>query len=195
MPWLFIATAYLIGSIPTAYLAGRLRGGDIRRLGDGNVGAANAYHVLGAKTGILVFLLDTAKGALAIFIAQRFAAPQAVVLASGAAAVAGHNWPVWLRFRGGRGESTTIGVLYSVVPLPVLICGIPALVTLLLGKNAIRASAVFFILLPFISWWLKEPAPLIIYGVGLPALVGVTHYFRVRPGAQVRNERLSAPPA
>lgn len=192
MPWLVIVTAYLIGSIPTAYLAGRLGGRDIRRLGDGNVGAANAYHVLGAKTGITVFLLDAVKGTLAIFIAQRLAASQLVVLASGAAAVAGHNWPVWLRFRGGRGESTTIGVLYSVVPLPMLICSIPSLATLLLGKNAIRASAVLFILLPFIGWWLKEPALLIIYGIGLPVLVGITHYFRVRPGA---TERLSAPPA
>lgn len=181
MAWLVVAAGYLLGSVPTAYLAGLLKGKDIRRLGDGNVGAANAYRELGAKTGVAVFLLDAGKGALAIFVAERFQAHQMVVLASGAAAVCGHNWPFFLGLRGGRGESTTIGVLLSVIPLPMLVCAVPAFVTLLIGRDVPRASAVLFISLPLAGWWLKEPGLLIIYGISLPVLVGITHYFRTHP--------------
>jgi len=181
MPFFIIATGYLLGSVPTAYLAGRLKGKDLRRLGDGNVGAANAYRELGALTGILVFLLDAAKGALAIFVAERLGAPQILVLASGAAAVSGHNWPLFLRFRGGRGESTTIGVLLNVITQPILICAVPALAVLLITRNVTRASAFLFIPLPLVGWWLGVPGLLISYGIGLPVLVGITHYFRTRP--------------
>ncbi|MFH0942016.1 MAG: glycerol-3-phosphate acyltransferase [Chloroflexota bacterium] len=195
MPWLVIASSYLLGSLPTAYLAGRLKGKDIRRLGDGNVGAANAYRELGAKTGAIVFLLDAAKGALAIFIAERLQAHQMVVLLSGAAAVGGHNWPVFLGFRGGRGESTTIGVLLSLITQPMLICAVPALVTLIISRNVTRASAALFVPLPLVGWWLAVPGVLITYSIILPVLVGITHYFRTHPHTPGDDIKALSPPA
>ncbi|MBA7628589.1 Glycerol-3-phosphate acyltransferase [subsurface metagenome] len=112
MPWLVVLTGYLLGSIPTAYIAGRLlKGRDIRQIGDGNVGAHNAFRELGPKTGVAVGIIDAGKGVLVIIIAQVAGIPQVTILLSGAAAVIGHNWPVFLGFRGGRGESTTIGIL------------------------------------------------------------------------------------
>ncbi len=115
MPWLIIVLGYFLGSIPTAYVAGHLlKGRDIRQMGDANVGAANAFRQLGAKAGIGVFFVDVGKGALAILIAQTAHIPQPAVLFTGAAAVIGHNWPVFIGFRGGRGESTTIGVLLTI---------------------------------------------------------------------------------
>jgi glycerol-3-phosphate acyltransferase PlsY len=181
LAWLVVLFGYLLGSIPTAYVAGRLRGaGDIRRLGDGNVGAGNAYHQLGPKTGIVIFFIDTGKGALPVLLAGAVGVPQVAFLVTGVATVVGHNWSVFLGFRGGRGESTTIGVLLTLVTQPVLLVAGPALATLLIKKNVIIASCVLFIPLPLVCWWLGLSGMLVGYSVALPCLVGATHYLRTR---------------
>ena len=179
--WLLVLVGYLIGSLPTAYVFGkRIKGRDIRGLGDGNMGARNAYHELGHKTGILIFFIDTAKGCLPILIAKYFNAPQSIVLLTGAATVAGHNWSVFVGFRGGRGEATTIGILLVLMPESFLIAVGPAFVVLLIKKNVILASAVFFISLLLVNWWRHVPGILVFYGIALPIMVAITHYFRVR---------------
>ena len=181
MPYLIIALAYLLGSIPTAYIAGRLvKGRDIREMGDGNVGAQNAFRQLGANIGITVGIVDAAKGALAIILAQAANLHEMAVLLSGAAAVVGHNWPLFIGFRGGRGESTTLGILLTLIPQPTLIMGTLAAITLIKTKNVTSASAVLFIPLPLVGWWLGASGVLIAYSIGLPCLVGLTHYIRTR---------------
>jgi len=181
MPWLIVLLGYSLGSIPTAYITGRLlKGRDIRQMGDGNMGAKNAFHQLGAKVGVVVGIVDASKGALAILIAQGAGVPQVVVLLTGAAAVIGHNWPVFIGFRGGRGESTTIGVLLTLITQPMLILAGPALATLLIKRNLIIASCVLFIPLPLVCWWLGVPGLLVAYGIALPCLVGFTHFLRTR---------------
>jgi glycerol-3-phosphate acyltransferase PlsY len=182
MAWLIIITSYLLGSIPTAYLAGRfLRGKDIRQLGDENAGAANVYRELGPVAGVLVGVFDAAKGAVVILIAQAANMPQAVVLITGATAVVGHNWPVFLGFRGGRGVSTAIGILFVLVTIPMLILTLPTLLILIFRRNVTPSMAFLFIVLPLVDWWLEVPAVLIAYGVALPGLVGVTTFLRTRP--------------
>ena len=181
MQWLLVLIGYIIGACPTAYIFGRrLKDRDIRRMGDGNMGARNAYHELGHKIGILIFFIDTAKGSLAILLARYFHVPQYIILAAGVAAVVGHNWPVFIGFRGGRGEATSIGVLLALIPEPVLIAAVPSVAVLLIRKNVILASAVMFILLLLINWWMSEPGILTFYGIALPIMVGLTHFFRVR---------------
>ncbi len=181
MPWLVIVLGYILGSIPTAYIAGRLlRGRDIRQMGDGNMGARNAYHELGHKTGIGIFLIDATKGALPVLVAQAVSLSQVGILITGLATVIGHNWPIFIGFRGGRGEATTIGVLTALVSQPMLILAGPVLATLLLRKNVIIASCVLFIPLPLVCWWLGTPGILVSYSIALPCLVGITHYFRTR---------------
>jgi len=181
MPWLIVILGYLLGSIPTGYIAGRIfKKVDIRRVGDGNMGAQNAFRQLGAGVGIAVGLIDAGKGALAILIAQAVNLPQIGMLLAGAAAVIGHNWPVFLRFRGGRGEATTIGVLLTTITQPMLILAAPAILTLVIWRNVTLASAVLFVPLPFVCWWLGVPGALIAYGVALPCLVGFTHFLRTR---------------
>jgi glycerol-3-phosphate acyltransferase PlsY len=181
MPWLIIILGYLLGSIPTAHIAGRiLRGVDIRQVGDRNMGAANAFRQLGAKVGVAVGIIDAGKGALAILIAQLASLSQVTVLLTGAAAVIGHNWPVFLGFRGGRGESTTIGVLLTTITQPMLILAAPTILALFIFRNVILASAVLFIPLPFVCWGLGVPGVLIAYGIALPCLVGFTHFLRTR---------------
>ncbi len=181
MPWLIIALSYFLGSIPTAYIAGNvLKGVDIRQLGDTNMGAANVFHQLSPRAGVIVGLVDAGKGALAILIAQAANIPQAALLVTGAAAVIGHNWPVFIGFRGGRGGSTTIGVLLTVITQPMLIVAGPAVLALLIKKNATLACALLFIPLPLVCWWLGAPGLLVTYSMALPGLVGFTHFIRTR---------------
>jgi len=179
--WLLVPVGYIFGALPTAYIFGqRLKGRDIRRMGDGNMGARNAYHELGHKIGILIFFIDTAKGYLAILVARYFGAPQYIVLATGVAAVAGHNWSAFVGFRGGRGEAVTIGILLALIPESLLIVSVPTFAVLLIKKNVILASAVMFVSLLFVNWWLHVQGILIFYGLALPVMVALTHYFRVR---------------
>jgi len=182
---LIILLGYFLGSIPTAYIAGRLfKCKDIRQMGDGNMGARNAFHELGAKAGVIIFLIDVSKGATAILIAQTANIPQVALLCTGVTTVIGHNCPVFIGFRGGRGESTTIGVLLTMITQPMLILAVPAIATLLIKKNVILASCVLFIPLPLVSWWLGIHGELIAYSMGLPCLVGFTHFLRTRPVAE-----------
>ena len=182
MAWLVIIIGYILGSFPTAYLAGRfLRGRDIRQIGDENAGAANAFRELGPAAGVMVGFIDAAKGAVAVVIAQVSGMPQPVVLCAGAVAVVGHNWPVFLGFRGGRGVSTTIGVLLVLVTIPMLVLALPTILILVWKRNVTPAMAFLFIALPPLDLLLKIPALLILYGIALPALVGITHFFRIRP--------------
>ena len=181
MYWLIILLGYFLGSIPTAYIAGHLlRGRDIRQMGDGNVGAANAFRQLGAKAGIGVFWVDAGKGALAILIAQAASIPLVAVLLTGAAVVVGHNWSVFIGFRGGRGESTSIGVLLAIITQPVLILAVPTLATLLIKRDVVKASCVLFIPLPLACWWLGLPGALVSYSIALPCLVGITDFVKRR---------------
>jgi len=182
MAWLIIITSYVLGSFPTAYLAGRfLKGRDIRQMGDENAGAANVYRELGPAAGIAVFIIDAAKGAVVILIAQATNMSQLVVLFSGAFAVVGHNWPVFLGFRGGRGVSTTIGILAMLVTIPMLVLALPSLAILIWKRNVTPSMAFLFIALPLVDWWFKISPVLIGYGIALPTLVGITHFFRTRP--------------
>jgi acyl phosphate:glycerol-3-phosphate acyltransferase len=189
MSLVIVLLGYLIGAIPTAYVFGRVSvGQDIRQMGDANMGAANAYRVLGAGTGVAVYVIDAVKGALPVLIARWFDLSQTYIFITGIATVAGHNWPVFLGFRGGRGESTTIGILYIVNTVPALVMTLPTILTLIITKNVIVTSAFLFIILPVVSWMLGVPAAVIAYGLVLPIMVAITHYFRVRKPVRKSSE-------
>jgi acyl phosphate:glycerol-3-phosphate acyltransferase len=181
MPWFVVIISYLLGSIPTSYIASRLiTRRDIRHMGDENAGAANVYRELGRNAGILVFLIDAIKGAAVILIAKAVEMPQGVVLTAGLAAVAGHNWPVFLGFRGGRGVSTTIGILFVLVTIPMLILTIPTLLILIIKRSVTPSMAFLFIGLPVVDWLFKVQPILIWYGLALPVLIGITTWLRNR---------------
>jgi glycerol-3-phosphate acyltransferase PlsY len=153
---------------------------DIRELGDRNMGAANAFRELGPRLGIGVGVVDVGKGAAAILIAKALAVPEAVVLLTGLAAVAGHNWPVFLRFRGGRGEATTVGTLLTLMPREMLIIFGVAAVPFLITRNIIVTSVFLFVPLPLVAWALGAPGVMIAYAIALPCLVGFTHFLTTR---------------
>ncbi|RJO62957.1 MAG: glycerol-3-phosphate acyltransferase [Dehalococcoidia bacterium] len=175
-----LVLAYLLGAFPTAYIAGRIAcGKDIRQMGDGNMGAQNAFRLFGPRIGITVGIIDFLKGIVVVSIAQFADMSMPVILLAGILAVAGHNWPVFLHCRGGRGEATTIGVLFLLVTWPMLIAGLVSLLTLLKTKNVTLASVPLFVLLPFLGWVFHVKGIYIIYGMALPSLVALTHLSRV----------------
>jgi len=122
------AIGYLLGSCPTGLLISRARGVDIRQHGSGNIGATNVLRVMGKKWGYLVFTLDAFKGFAAVRLALILASVlnpagpyrELVGIAGGLAAILGHTFPIWLRFRGGKGVATSAGVLLGLMPIAVV---------------------------------------------------------------------------
>jgi glycerol-3-phosphate acyltransferase PlsY len=187
MAWLIVALSYLLGSLPTAYISGRmLKSKDIRHLGDTNAGAANVYREVGVAPGIVVGMIDAAKGAVAILIARSAHLSEGWVLIAGLAVVAGHNWPFFLGFRGGKGVSTTIGVFLVIITIPSLIMTLPCVITLLLAKSVDKAMAVFFIGVILLCWVMRLPGLVLGYSVLLPVIIGTTDFFRRRLAARAR---------
>lgn len=181
MPLLFVLLSYLLGTFPSAYLAGYLSTDrDIRLMGDHNMGAQNAYRCLGRGWGLAVFVFDLAKGSLAITLSLAAGLSPGWVMFCGLAAVMGHNWPVWLGFRGGRGEATAIGVMLLIATQPMLIMGGLGLLVLLFTSSVIAASAVMFGLLWLAVILYGLPGGVVAYSIGLPVVVGLTHFIRSR---------------
>jgi glycerol-3-phosphate acyltransferase PlsY len=114
-----VLIAYGLGSIPFALLLARRWGADLRRVGSGNLGATNVMRASGVTAGILVAILDVAKGAASVLIAQRLSGDAFAPAAAGCAAVIGHIYPIWLKFRGGKGVATACGVFSVLTPLAV----------------------------------------------------------------------------
>ncbi len=177
-----VLLAYLIGTVPTAYLVvRRLNGQDIRRLGDGNAGAANVSRIVSSRVGLGVGAADVIKGVAAVLLARWLADPPVVAMASGIAAIAGHNWPVYSRGRGGRGAATAVGVLLAMFPLPAIPLAAVGLTMLYLTRSTVKAVAIFFILIPFLAAWpLGYSYPLIGYSLAIPLIVGASHYLSLK---------------
>lgn len=166
LPALTIIIGYLLGSIPTAYIAGRLtRGKDIRSLGGGNMGALNAAREVGPVVGLIVLLVDIAKGAGAVLIARYLGVSLLWVYLAGFASITGHCWPVFLKFRGGKGAATTIGVFLALAPAAFACC-VPVLVAIvLLTSNITLGMAGAMALFPLFLWAFGQPWSTLIYAV------------------------------
>jgi len=188
LTWVWLGVlCYAIGSLPTAYLFTRyILGQDIRQIGDFNSGAANVFRNVGAKAGVAVGAIDIIKGALVIVLAMVLVDDTGMEMMAGAAALAGHNFPVHLRFRGGRGAATAVGILIASVPIIGLPVGAFCLVLLYFTHKAIYPLAVFLVAIPVLTWPVGYSVALAIYVVAIPIAVGLSHFFTTRilnPGA------------
>src|SRR6185295_3382124 len=120
MPTMAILMAYGIGSTPFAWLLARGWGApDLRHVGSGNVGAANVFRASGVTAGVLAAILDVAKGAASVVVAERMSGSAGTTALAGMAAIVGHVYPVWLNFRGGKGVATACGVFAILTPAAV----------------------------------------------------------------------------
>jgi len=194
-----LVIAYLAGSIPFAYLAGRLvKGIDLRTVGSGNLGATNVFRTLGAPAGVSVMLLDIIKGAVPVYWLPRLLDVEAPVtetatwwaLAYGVMAILGHAKPVFLLWQGGgKGVATAAGIFLAVIPVPLLgTFALFALTSVLSGYVSVGslAAAVVF---PVWVWWVQGGSPVFFTALVVGVFVWWTHranIARLRAGTEGR---------
>ena len=174
--------SYLLGSLPTGYLVAKARGVDIRTVGSGNIGATNVFRILGKPAGIFVLLVDALKGWLAVHIVTRLAAGwfgatgltgpslEWLGLTAGTAAILGHNYTCWLKFRGGKGIATSAGVLAALVPWALLIILSIWIIVFALSRYVSLASIAAAFSLPFATWLTGGSLTLILVTAALAVL-------------------------
>lgn len=174
--------SYLIGSISFSYLISKkIAGIDIRSHGSGNAGATNTLRVLGKGPAILVLLLDAAKGLLAMGITHLLTGGDPVAYAmSGLFAIAGHNWPIFFGFRGGKGIATTLGVALGFSPLAFLIGAVLAVVTIAITRYVSLGSLILVSVLPIAIYVLDKPNAFVWTSLALAVFAYIRHYNNIR---------------
>lgn len=194
-----------MGSLPTGFLAGRVRGIDIRTVGSGNIGATNVFRALGKTAGALVLLVDAAKGFLACWFLPRLAlslvsSPEnipggapALAMTAGVAAILGHNYTCWLGFKGGKGVATTAGVLLALFPKAFLMGLGVWLVVFALSRYVSLASIAAAIALPFAVWLSGAGRGLIILSIVLGSLAIYKHRSNIQRLLNGTEHRIGRP--
>jgi acyl phosphate:glycerol-3-phosphate acyltransferase len=175
--FLALLAAYLIGSVSFGFMAGKLlKGIDIREFGSGGTGTTNIQRTLGTGPALAVLVLDAAKGYLAIWVAGMLTAnPSGWLLLAGLAAVGGHNWPLFHRFRGGRGIATSIGVMLGLAPLVILIATAVGVTLIAITRYVSLGSIVGSMLIPVFMIFFGMPWTYILFGVALAAFAVWRH--------------------
>lgn len=175
--------AYLLGSIPTGFLVAKARGVDIRTVGSGNIGATNAFRVLGKGLGVFVLLMDALKGWVAVIVGA--AVVDAVLpggppleylrITAGVTAILGHNFTCWLHFKGGKGIATSAGVLIALVPWALIIILFIFIILFLLTRYVSVGSIAASFSLPFATWFTTKDVGLTVVTGAMGALAIVKH--------------------
>lgn len=176
-----IVCGYLLGSIPSGYIAARLKKGiDIRNVGTRVMGALNVYYEVGHAAGVLVLLADIGKGVGAVLLARWLGVDLIFQLLAGLAAVLGHVFPVFLKFRGGRGGATSIGVLLCLLPEAIpfwlAICGVVLLIT----RNVAFCYSMGFVCFPVAAGLIYGSVAMVVFSAGLPIFLGIKYIPRLK---------------
>jgi acyl phosphate:glycerol-3-phosphate acyltransferase len=171
-----VVLAYLIGSVPFALIIAKRWGApDLRRAGSGNLGAANVLRTSGVTAGVLVALLDIGKGAAGVLLASRLDDSTATPAVAGVAAIVGHIYPVWLRFRGGKGVATACGVFAALapvaMPIALTVFVVSAWITKYISVGSVLASAA----LPPIAYAMGAPLPIVGAATAAATLIVFRH--------------------
>jgi glycerol-3-phosphate acyltransferase PlsY len=185
-----VAFGYLLGSVPFAFvLSRRLRGIDIRQLGSGNVGAANVLRTTGVRAALTVMALDACKGAGSVLVVQRWAGGDTAPALAGVAAIIGHVYPLWLRFRGGKVVATAAGVFSVLTPLALVPALAVFVVTVWMTRFISLGSVVATLALGPIAYVLNAPEIAVFAAVVSAAVIVFRHranLARVRAGTERR---------
>lgn len=186
MIYLFVIAAYLVGSIPFGLILGWvLGGGDVRSRGSGNIGATNVMRSIGVTAGIATFLLDFFKGTIMVVVARHYGGVETAALVA-IAVVVGHNFPVFLKFKGGRGVASGAGVFMGLVPISVAI--VLAIFAIVVGTTRIvsLASLIASGAFPPVAWALGAPWQVVAAGTVVVALIFLRHSANI--GRLIRGE-------
>ncbi len=186
MKFIFLAAAYLLGSVPTGYILYRIKEKkDIRGLGSTNIGATNVLRVSGWKLALPVALSDMLKGAIPVYLALRLFPEPWVAYAAGFLAVLGHCFPVYIRFKGGKGVATTVGAYAVLAPLPLLCAMAVWVIVVALTRFVSLGSLTAFFSLPFIILFFNEQIGLALLGAAIFLLL--VHRHRANIGRLLRG--------
>jgi glycerol-3-phosphate acyltransferase PlsY len=166
---LLILFGYLMGSVPVGFILGSRAGIDVREAGSGNVGATNVARVVGKRQGILTLIADTAKGFLPVILAMQLGASLAATVLVGAAAFLGHLYPIFLKFKGGKGVATALGVFLAVAPMATLVLVALFAVTVITSRIVSLSSILTAVAAPIIFWLFSYPP----YVVGMAAFIAL----------------------
>ena len=189
-----LAAAYVVGATPFGYMAGKMKGIDIRDHGSGNIGATNVIRVLGKKIGIPVFILDVLKGLLPVLVTYWVGRDQYCQIAAAMGAVLGHNYTFYLGYKGGKGIATSAGALFGLVWLPALIAVITWIITFYATRFVAVASIAAAVILPIATVWQTGLSPYFYFTVALAILAIWRHRSniqRLRAGTENRFTRRS----
>lgn len=176
-----LLAAYLLGSISFGYLTGKLICGiDIRQFGSGNAGTTNILRTLGTGPAIAVLLLDAGKGLAAVLLAKALTGDTLVTMLAGVTVVAGHNWPLFFRFRGGRGIATSIGVMLGLAPAVILIATAIGVSLIAATRYVSLGSIVGSSMIPVLMVLFRMPPSFILFGTVLAAMAVWRHRDNIR---------------
>ncbi len=173
---ILIGFAYLLGSMPTGFLLGYFAGVDVREAGSGNVGATNVARVAGKWLGLLTLVVDAAKGFVPVFLAQQMDSGVALSGVVALAAFFGHLYPIFLKFQGGKGVATALGVLLALAPAAAGILALVFLLVVLVSRIVSLASIVAAGMIPAAIWLLSYPSLL----AGLTSVMALMIVWRHR---------------
>jgi glycerol-3-phosphate acyltransferase PlsY len=170
-----IGLAYLLGSIPTGFILGSWAGVDVRSQGSGNVGATNVARVVGKRQGIYTLIADVGKGWIAVFAAFLLGLTTPVAAVVGVAAFLGHLFPVFLKFKGGKGVATALGVFLALAPQAVVILVVLFAAVMLFSRTVSLSSIIAAAAAPAVFWWLSYHPAIVATGAVLAAMIILRH--------------------
>jgi glycerol-3-phosphate acyltransferase PlsY len=176
-----VACAYIIGSIPSAYIMGQLRKGvDIRQIGSHSMGAMNVFYQIGFVEGLTVLAMDIGKGVAAVALARWIGVPVYAQLLAAGAVVVGHGYTIFLRFRGGRGGATCIGILIYLMPWGIPVYAAIFGLGLLLTRYPTLSYSLAFLCFPFVAWLIYGSVEFIIFSVAILLLPALKYIPRIK---------------
>src|SRR5262245_39376351 len=181
--------AYLLGSIPSGYVLGKLAGIDVRSVGSGNIGATNVARAVGNWQGVLTLVADAAKGFIPVLIGIQLELEPIAIACAAAAAFLGHLYPVFLNFRGGKGVATAMGTLLAIAPVATLVMAaffaVMVFTTRIVSLGAMAAA----LSAPLVLWLFYQPPAMIVLGFFFAAMIMLRHrgnLRRLRAGTEPR---------
>lgn len=176
-----IVVAYLLGSIQSAYIAGRLKKGiDIRQVGGKNMGTLNVYYELGLAEAVLVLMVDMAKGVGAILLSRWLGLPIIWQLVAGFASIVGHRFPVFLQFSGGKGGAPALAILVYLMPLATPFFVVVAVIALIITRNYVFCYSVALVTFPFSAWLIYGSQPLMFFSIVVLVFLGINYIPRLK---------------
>ena len=189
---LIVLLGYFIGSIPFALVLARYRGLDLRKIGSGNLGAANVLRASGATAGVVVAVLDIGKGALSVLLADQLSDGSALAAMAGLAAIVGHIYPIWLRFRGGKGVATACGVFAVLTPLAAAPAFAVFIATVWITRYISLGSVIASVVLPPVAYVTGSPPPVVASAVAASILIVFRHRSNLARLASGTERRIGA---